>query len=139
MSYNKEIGEHLRDIKEEMITDKFAESMLTKKIKGLSKMVRQLMEEDEKCRNSDLYLVWKVWERQGLIYMGKRTQYIGREDFYRAQNPAGIMRIRRSIQSADKMGGAELIPTIWEVAKARGIAKEEWAIQMNRGKEGYLI
>ena len=137
--YPQSIGAHLGDIKKEMTDDKFAENILTKKIKNLKKMIRTLMENDEKCRNDDFYLIWQIWKKQGLIFMGKKTEYIGREDYFRAQNPASIIRIRASIQRQQKVGGAELLPTIKEVAIARGFAEEEWKIQVRREKGGLLV
>ncbi|MCX6705352.1 MAG: hypothetical protein NT162_03400 [Candidatus Woesebacteria bacterium] len=77
--------------------------------------VLQILNRDEKARNSDKYLIWEFWVEEGKASKGEENfdrnsyndGYITQLDFRSATSPETIRRIRQKIQETHP----ELAPT----------------------------
>lgn len=59
------------------------------------KIVKELLENEVACRNSDRILIWRVWVKQGLALNGS----IGFHEFVNhAKTPESIRRTRQKLQ-----------------------------------------
>lgn len=84
--------------------------------------VLQILNNDEKARNSDKHLIWKFWVEEGFAFNGGYNSrednyqdgYINQSGFMSATSPESIRRCRQKIQETHP----ELRPTS-EVAISR--------------------
>ena len=99
---------------------------MTKNKERLIDRVRILLEKYPETRNYDKLLVLKYWgiydEQELNGHSVFDIQYISKEFFLKATNPAHIIRVRAYIQKVEKV----FIPTIWQVAEKRKWAKADW-------------
>ena len=58
----------------------------------LQELIMQILEEDERARDDDLWLTWRVYNRISRVF-------IPFEDFKKLPRPESISRIRRFIQN----------------------------------------
>ena len=79
------------------------------------KAVEWALKEDEMSRNSDKYLLFKVWEMQ----TGRKK--FGVEDVFELMNPSTIFRARRVIQNDE----LRLLPTFPAVLVERKFREQE--------------
>lgn len=86
-----------------------------KEISEAKELVKEVMTEDEKCRNSDLWLCLQVWRKQGVRI------YINYEDMHKMFVPETISRVRRDIQHNDKI----LLPTLSAVLIGRKFKEDQ--------------
>ena len=90
-------------------------------MKTIEEGVRYLMATDEKCRNYDLWLLFRYWrDVQGI------PVYIPFRQLSEMCLPESIRRVRQKIQQR-----GELIPTIPEVIikrRLKQIKMREWAV-----------
>lgn len=56
--------------------------------------VRELLRKNPSLRNSDKALIWRIWEKEGLIVNG----FITYEKFEKGATPSSIARARRKVQ-----------------------------------------
>lgn len=63
----------------------------------IHKMVEKILSNDERSRNSDKWLILKVWESQGL-YLTEAQSY----KFFSVASPETIRRIRQKLQESGK-------------------------------------
>ena len=84
-------------------------------LKKVKEYVLELLETDEKCRNSDKVLTYKVMRKFTNIY-------IPFEDFEKIPSFESIRRTRAYIQNKEK----KFLPTDPNVIKKRRIRQEEW-------------
>ena len=75
------------------------------------------MKNDQKCRNSDKWLVWKYLRDKAGINI-----FIPFEDFERMPSFESIRRIRQYIQNTEK----KFLPTDPKVRIERKVNEEEW-------------
>lgn len=66
------------------------------------KLVKELMETDQRCRNDDLWLILQVWQRKQQIKV-----FIPFDQMHEMIAPETITRCRRDVQNTD----GELLPT----------------------------
>lgn len=106
-----------------------------KEIKTLKGQVKYCLEEYPETRNSDITLtiaIWKVFFPQHLFKVdGLREtdgvqQAILLKNLFELPREDNIKRVRAHFQNDKKI----LLPTVWEVAKGRGIAEDEWRVAM---------
>ncbi len=79
--------------------------------------VISLMQNNERCRNDDKFLIWKFLRDVAGINI-----YIPFEDFARMPSFESIRRIRAHIQNKE----GTLLPTDEKVRRARRINEVEW-------------
>ena len=58
-------------------------------------LVKILLEKYPECRNSDRYLMWKIWDMQGIVRDNRLSKF---EFIYTAIHPESIRRTRQKIQ-----------------------------------------
>lgn len=78
----------------------------------------RLLRENEKARNSDKFLIFRVWKELGYVDYDHESgdYYITEQSFWEAPQIDNIRRARQKIQELHP----ELCPTNPEVAKKRG-------------------
>lgn len=86
-----------------------------KELDLLYNIVNEELRQDERCRNDDLYLLWKVWRKFSPVY-------IPFDDFSKIPPAESITRVRRKIQNTER----RYPPTNNEIAMKRGIRQEEF-------------
>lgn len=59
-------------------------------------LTKDLLERHELARNSDKYLIWRVW--QELNFISQDGSYITIQSFKEAPSPESITRARRKVQ-----------------------------------------
>ena len=90
-------------------------------LRTVSSIVEDLLEKEERCRNDDKYLTFKVMQKFTKIY-------IPFEDFSKIPAFETVKRCRAKIQNKEK----RFLPTDPEVRKKRRIREEdfkEWAVK----------
>jgi len=90
-------------------------SEVKKELKKVKEYVLELLEKDERCRNSDKWLTYKVMRKFTNIY-------IPFEDFEKMPSFESIRRTRAMIQNKEGL----FLPTDKDVIKKRKINQEEW-------------
>ena len=96
-------------------------------------VVLNLLCEYEKCRNSDQYLIAKVWQyfhqdKFMCIELDYKSPYVSIHDIISTfESPETITRVRRDIQN--NLGLFQ--PTLLEVVKQRKIKEEQWRENMS--------
>lgn len=58
-------------------------------------LVKETMQDDPRCRESDKMLIWRVWRRLG--YVDSCGNRISERDFLKATSPSSISRARRKV------------------------------------------
>ena len=84
------------------------------KLKEVKKLVEQILAEDERARNDDKWLIYRVLSHYTKVY-------IPFEDFEKIPSYETITRARRLIQNKE----GKYLPTDPEVLKKRRIFEEE--------------
>ena len=84
-------------------------------------LVKSILQEDIRYRNSDKYLIWKVWEKQGIV----NNDVLSKRDFIVATNPESITRARRKVQENNNGLQASV-----KILKSR---------QLKESKKGYFV
>ena len=113
---------------------------MREKIKTIRERVEDILKDTIQARNSDKFLIWEFWRREGFLELNKFGKYaLSFESFKKATNPASIIRARASIQNDDKRDLKErYLPTNEDVARKRKIAEKEWHDAMQDVKQGRL-
>jgi hypothetical protein len=96
-----------------------------KEFKAAKEIVHECLTEDARCRNDDLFLILKVWQKKQQI-----NCFVPYDKLSEMIKPETITRVRRKIQNDD----GELLPTDPEVLRRRKIKQQQvhdWAV----GKE----
>lgn len=65
-------------------------------------LVKELLEEDQRCRNDDLWLILQIWQKKQQIQL-----YVPYTKLFEMITPETITRVRRDIQNTK----GELLPT----------------------------
>ena len=85
----------------------------------LYKHVENLLLNEPVARNSDKWLVWKIWHKQGMI-SNDGGDYITYYNFMRAKSVGTILRTRRKvIENYKKKGQGRLVMPAKAIEKAR--------------------
>lgn len=113
----------LKDGKPKLLFDKKDILSTRDEIEKINAMVFKLMKEDERCRNDDEWLTFKVCSNFTKIF-------IPFEDFKKLPSFATIRRVRAQIQNVDK----ELLPTIPEVAIKRRVRDDDFRAYFGKSK-----
>lgn len=66
-------------------------------------LIKQLLIDSPKLRNSDKYLIWAVWFKMGLITQHGDQMTITFNKFLDAPTPETITRCRRQVQEDNQM------------------------------------
>ena len=86
-----------------------------KELEKVKDIVLKILEEDDRARNDDKYLIWRV--------MRKFTNfYVPFEDFDKIPSYESVRRVRAYIQNVEH----KFMPTNPEVMKKRRHNEEEW-------------
>lgn len=86
-------------------------------------IVKQILEDNIKTRDSDKYLIWNVWERQGII----KSNNISKENFIElSAHTETIRRNRQHIQ--------QRYPKLRASKRARNVRRE---IQRQKGTHSF--
>lgn len=103
-------------------------------IKDLDGKVRFVLEHYPDTRNSDIRLTQVIW----YVYCKDKVQFIGDEavvalkDMYELPREDNVKRIRAKIQNEEHL----FVPTVWEVAKRRGMKEDDWRGYLGKGIAG---
>lgn len=81
-------------------------------------LVKQILEASELARNNDKFLMWMIWDKEGVLLGNTLTA----EGFKRGTSPESITRARRKVQ--------ELHP---ELQAAGGVWERRQAIRRQKG------
>ena len=85
----------------------------------LYKHVERILLNEPIARNSDKWLVWKIWQEQGMIGGGSES-YIIYHNFMRAKSVGTILRTRRKvIENYKKKDLGRLVMPTKKIEKAR--------------------
>ena len=103
-------------------------------IKTLKARVRAILEEYPDTRNSDIALtirIWNVFYPDKVCPMpfgddGKRVDFVAVDDLFKLPREDNVKRCRAYWQNTRKM----FPPTVWEIAKQRGMLKDEWRVAL---------
>ena len=79
---------------------------------NLKQRIYKLLLEDEKYRNNDKELVWRIWDDLGFIIdinIVGDSEILQKEDFMKAPDYKSIERCRRALQRTDLLTGRNLI------------------------------
>jgi len=91
--------------------------IMERELKKLKDQVEYCLREIPETRNSDITLTLAVWKEFHGV-----TGYINVGKLYDLPREDNVKRVRAKFQNELKM----FLPTVWEVAKKRGIKREEW-------------
>lgn len=95
-------------------------------------MILDLMKQDERCRNDDLWLCLQVWRKQGI------NIYVDYSQLKKMFNPETIIRNRAYIQNDQRM----LLPTLPDVLIKRKVKEDvlrEFYGERNAILQKYMI
>lgn len=94
------------------------------------KGVLEILENDERARNSDAWLIWRfIREKDGI------DMFIPFEDFEKMTSFETIRRIRQHIQNTEH----KILPTDVKVRNERNISYQEWVEWLRRAKYIYNV
>lgn len=90
----------------------------------LKNMVEDVLKRFPETRNSDIELTIRIWKE---YFPSRIFEHRGREsahliDLFDLPREDNIKRIRAVIQNVQ----GRYLPTVWEVAKKRGMKEQEW-------------
>lgn len=94
------------------------------RIKDLDTKVRNMLYADEQSRNSDIRLMHMIWVKYypSLLKTVDGKIHVRLQNMYDLPREDNIKRIRAKIQNVEHL----YPPTVWEVAKKRGMKEDEW-------------
>jgi len=101
---------------------------MTKEKDKVRNRVERLLEEDERTRNDDLWLIYKIWRQESKVF-------IPFEDFQTLTSAETVRRMRAFIQNEEK----KFLPTDPKVRIKRRINEESWRTWLRFAKEKYGI
>lgn len=78
-------------------------------------LVRELLEEDTRCRNDDLWLILRIWQKKQFIKL-----FVPFEELRRMIVPETITRVRRQIQNTY----GQLLPTDPQILVKRKVKED---------------
>lgn len=94
----------------------------------LKHKVRNILEQDTEARNCDVRLtclIWLTYHDHLLFKDDQGVASVRLRNIINLPKEDAISRWRRKVQE-----GGEFLPTKWEVAKKRGMNKEEWELAL---------
>lgn len=100
-----------------------------KEIKTLKKQVEHCLREFPETRNSDIALtisVWQLFFPQFLFREGENSYSVPLKNLYELPREDNVKRIRAYFQNDKNL----YLPTVWEIARKRGILEDEWRVAM---------
>lgn len=100
---------------------------IEKEFQNTEELVRSVLEDYKKARNSDEFLVWVVWRKLQGLDLNKFAE----GGFADARNAETIRRNRAKIQNDD----GDLLPTDPEVIKNRKIKEEKVQQYFGQGEK----
>lgn len=80
---------------------------IDEEIKHLKPVVIELLKEKIMNRNSDIWLIFNAWKKQGLLIEREELLIIKKEDMGQLIHPESLRRVRQEIQNTD----GEYLPT----------------------------
>lgn len=104
------------------------------RIKDLDTKVRFVLEHYEDTRNSDIRLtqvIWYVYYKNSIKFLNGEA-VVALKDMYDLPREDNIKRIRAKIQNEEHL----FVPTVWEVAKRRGMKEDDWRSYLGLGIAG---
>lgn len=113
----------IKDGKAKLLFDKRDILNTKEEIEKVNQLVYNLMKTDERCRNDDEWLTFRICQNFTKIF-------IPFEDFKKLPSFATIRRVRAQIQNVDK----ELLPTIPEVAIKRRVRDDDFRAYFGKSK-----
>ena len=102
----------------------------------LKQRIYSLLLEDQKYRNSDKELVWRVWMDLDYAYdnFDCMSEVIEKEQFFNAPDYKSIERCRRALQRTDLLTGKKLIQPNKTVKSNRVKLSKEKGQSFQQGK-----
>ena len=102
----------------------------------LKTRIYKLLIEDQKYRNNDKELVWRVWSDLGFVLHDSKYLYdkIDKENFMKAPDNKSVTRCRRALQRTDLLTGKNLIQPNKTVKSNRVKLSKEKGQSFQQGK-----
>ena len=97
--------------------------------KNLYRQIEQILEQSPEARDSDITLLIKVWQNYYHI-----EDKISLTQLYDLPQQDNAKRIRAKIQNEEH----RFVPTKWEVAKKRGMLKEDWEKNLGYPSDNFV-
>lgn len=105
---------HADVIKMRQITLNEDEEFIKEEARTTKKIVEEILKNDERARNDDIWLLIRVWREQG------KKIYISANERKGLISPETITRVRRKIQNDE----GKYVPTDAEIVRRRGIKEK---------------
>lgn len=105
-------------------------------INELRTKVEKTLKEYPDTRNSDIALTIKIWEEyhaEKLVTAKNGKKYVCVENLYDLPREDNVKRIRAKIQNEEN----NYLPTTWEIAKKRGILRQQWEEALGYATKNY--
>lgn len=108
----KEVSDYSELVNE---LEKESRSMIKREFDTTKAVVREVLKQKEKARNSDKYLIWFIKHK---VEGHDLNEF---EEYKDSTNPETIRRVRQDIQNSE----GEFLPTSEEVLERRGFREDE--------------
>lgn len=103
-------------------------------IKTLKQRVKAILQDFEDTRNSDITLTIRLWNTfypdkicgMAVGEQGQKIDFVALDDLFKLPREDNIKRCRAYWQNTHKL----FPPTVWEIAKKRGMLKDEWRVAL---------